>query len=215
MPWPETAEATRLARTRGLVSLDCPSPPDMGVKKGSAMDTVPASTSTHQTEPALLRLADIEEKRTTWLWQGYLPLGEVVLLDGDPGAGKTFVCEAWMAALSTAKGLPGCLGLPGPDFARPLASILVTTEDDPGTVIKPRLLAMGANLDHIHVKVGREAPDGSVLPWTLDHLDDLARDIEHTQAALVVLDTLQSYTGERNINDYGKMAPLMAALVDL
>ena len=38
--------------------------------------------------PAVVRLADVEPERIEWLWPGYLPLGKLVVIDGDPGVGQ-------------------------------------------------------------------------------------------------------------------------------
>ena len=39
----------------------------------------------------LLTLATVEAKEVEWLWKPYLPIGMLAILNGDPGAGKTFI----------------------------------------------------------------------------------------------------------------------------
>ncbi|HAG07012.1 MAG: Uncharacterized protein XD69_1288 [Clostridia bacterium 62_21] len=47
-----------------------------------------------KTVPVLVRLADVKSKQVEWLWKPYLPAGKVTILEGDPGAGKTWVALA-------------------------------------------------------------------------------------------------------------------------
>ena len=46
-------------------------------------------------------LADIEEIEPEWLIEGYIPKGEITVLAGDGGVGKTFVWCAIAAAISS------------------------------------------------------------------------------------------------------------------
>ena len=50
---------------------------------------------------SLINLADIEPGEQRWLWRGYIPRGEVSLLTGLPGAGKTSVLVSWAAIVAS------------------------------------------------------------------------------------------------------------------
>ena len=50
---------------------------------------------------SLINLADIEPGEQRWLWRGYIPRGEVSLLTGLPGAGKTSVVVSWAAIVAS------------------------------------------------------------------------------------------------------------------
>ena len=81
----------------------------------------------------------IEPEPITWLWPGYLPLGEVTIVDGHPGAGKSTLTIDIAARISTGRGWPD--GSPSPDG--PVMSI--SAEDSHSKVVRPRLDAAGAN----------------------------------------------------------------------
>ncbi len=37
----------------------------------------------------LMSLAEIESSTTQWIWEPYIPLGKITIVQGDPGEGKT------------------------------------------------------------------------------------------------------------------------------
>ena len=54
----------------------------------------------------LIRASDVVPQSVEWLWPGYLPKCKVVMLDGDPGLGKsTLLCDL-SARLSRGEPLP-------------------------------------------------------------------------------------------------------------
>ena len=130
-------------------------------------------------------LSDVEPQSTEWHWPGFLPVGELVLMAGDPGVGKSFAAMAIAAAFSTGAPLPGCTeGREGVDV------LLLTLEDDESRVVRPRLEALGADLRRIHVVRGVRQ-GGAPVPLLLpEHVEHLRRAIEKTGARLCVIDPL-------------------------
>ncbi|WP_286726246.1 AAA family ATPase, partial [Pelotomaculum sp. PtaB.Bin117] len=53
-----------------------------------------------------VRMADVEPEPVSFLWEPYIPLGKITLLEGDPGCGKTWVALAIASAISTGSPLP-------------------------------------------------------------------------------------------------------------
>jgi AAA domain-containing protein len=49
-----------------------------------------------------VNLANISPARVKWLWPGRLPLSYLVMLDGDPGSGKSFLTIDLCARLTDA-----------------------------------------------------------------------------------------------------------------
>jgi hypothetical protein len=70
----------------------------------------------------------------------------------------------------------------------PSSVIYITTEDGLDNVVRPRLQAMGADLDRVHT-VGYH---GDALDSLTDQIDDLARVIVESGARLIILDPLVS-----------------------
>jgi hypothetical protein len=91
----------------------------------------------------LQTLSEIETKRAKWLWNGRIPLGELTLVAGREGIGKsTFL--AWLAARITRGELEG-------EHEGEVRDVLyAASEDDWGTTIKPRMTVAGAALDRVH-----------------------------------------------------------------
>ncbi len=51
----------------------------------------------------LVRFADVEREQTDWLWPAYIPAGTYVVLDGDPGLGKSTFAVDLAARVSTGR----------------------------------------------------------------------------------------------------------------
>src|SRR5207302_6443679 len=90
------------------------------------------------------RFVDIEGKPVDWLWPGWVPLGKLTLLDGDPGLGKSTLLLDLAARVS-------CQGLM-PDGASGVRGqvVILSAEDGAEDTIRPRLDAAGALLNRVH-----------------------------------------------------------------
>lgn len=151
---------------------------------GYGLDTLIA-LSEHATL-GVLRADHVRERPLTWLWPGYIPTGKLIMVEGDPGDGKSVMTLDLSARLST--------GAPFPDGERTEGArdvILVSAEDDPEDTIRPRLRVAGANLSRIHMVTGGSVPDS---PF------DLRRDIgalelliNETNAGMLVIDPLMAF----------------------
>src|SRR5260370_40740204 len=52
------------------------------------------------------RLADVHARTTQWLWPGWLALGKLALVEGDPGLGKSLVTLDLCARLTSGRAFP-------------------------------------------------------------------------------------------------------------
>lgn len=144
-------------------------------------------------EPVIVRLADVEPQRVGWLWPGWMPEGCLVVLDGDPGLGKSSLTLDVAARLSRGLALPP---LDGPDLGRrPAASLLLGAEDSLAHTVRPRLDAMGADASLIYsleaIRTGEDERPVS-LPRDLERVADF---IARRAVKLVVIDPLMAYLG--------------------
>src|SRR5207253_3242126 len=101
------------------------------------MSTHPSSpTTTNNTAVALHAQCskDVPSKTLEWLWPNWLPLGKLVILDGDPGLGKSTLLLDLAARVSNAALMP--------DSSQGISGnvLILSAEDDAGDTIKPRLL---------------------------------------------------------------------------
>ena len=56
--------------------------------------------------PHLVRASDVEPVQVSWLWQSWLPVGKLVLLEGDPGCGKSSIAIDLAARLTSGSPMP-------------------------------------------------------------------------------------------------------------
>lgn len=136
------------------------------------------------------KVAHVRAERVRWLWKGRLARGKLSILDGDPNLGKSTVALDLAARLSTASPLPDGTQLDGP-----INTVLLSAEDGIADTIRPRLEAVGADLERITVFRGITDDDGPrppVLPGDLDKLESL---IDEDLASLVIIDPLMAYLG--------------------
>ena len=158
-------------------------------------------------EPIIRSMDEIEVKEVEWLWQDFIPLGKVTILQGDPGEGKTTAMLQIIASLTT--GRPIISSKDDAPITEPCYVIYQTAEDGLSDTIKPRLLAAGADCSKIKFIEESGQP--------LSMMDrGLETALIRTQAKLIVLDPLQAYLGKGvDMHRANEIRPLMARLAYL
>jgi len=131
-----------------------------------------------------VRMLDVVPEEVEWLWQPYIPIGKLTMLQGVEGVGKSWLMTALAAAISRGRGLPGAGEFP------PGNVLLMSAEDGLADTIRPRLEKAGADLARIH------AVDE---PLSLDEIGLMRLEscIEQHKPLLVGIDPLFAYTGAR------------------
>ena len=155
----------------------------------------------------LINMEDIEAEDVEWLWEGFIPVGKLSILQGDPGKGKTMAMLNLIAAFTTGRGL---LETPGsPMIREPINVIYQTAEDGLADTIKPRLIAAGADCRRVSV-----IDEGDQMLSMTD--ERLIWAIRETEAGLVVLDPLQAYLGEKvDMHRANEVRPRLKHLGDI
>ncbi|MEZ0191839.1 AAA family ATPase [Ralstonia solanacearum] len=110
--------------------------------------------------------ADVVPEAITWLWPGWLPAGKMAILAGSPGTGKTTLALAIAGIVTKGDTWPD-----GSKMERPGRVLIWSSEDDPADTLVPRLMAIGADLRHIHFAQSVTDERGELQPF------DPARDI--------------------------------------
>lgn len=146
-------------------------------------------------------LSKIEERPVIWLWKYMLERGAMALLAGDAGLGKSQFQLATVATVSTGRDWPDGSG------ASPVGNVvIVSAEDRPESIIRPRLMAMGADLSRITIvkarciirQEGREPQVHFASFQDIGYWKEIFRRIP--DVLLFIVDPLPSYLG-RGVND--------------
>lgn len=142
--------------------------------------------------PNLVTLADVTPERVSWLWPGRLPVGKLVVIDGDPSTGKSTLTLDLAAHVSTGNAWPdGAPGVRGD-------VLLLSAEDGLADTIAPRLHAAGADLQHVHALTevptrDDEGNDRMVPPSLPRDILTIKLLVQRHQVKLVIVDVLMAY----------------------
>ena len=109
--------------------------------------------------PRVWRSAELTDAAPLdWLGVSHIPEAAVTLLTGDEGIGKSLLWVLIAAAVTNGDALPA-FGIPERD---PQHVLVIVTEDDWASTVRPRLELAGADMDYVSVIC--EEPDGSGSP---------------------------------------------------
>ena len=133
-------------------------------------------------------LENVPIQNVSWLVEGLLPMGEVSLLGADGGTGKG-IWQAQLIAYVTAGKTSGFFPLPPQQTGKVL---LLAGEDDPGKVLKARLLAAGADMNRVLVLTADDYFGKTGQPLTLKD-QALADFAAKAGPLLLIVDPLQSF----------------------
>jgi hypothetical protein len=184
-----------------------------GEPLGSTEDRQPAPV---ESSVELICMADVMPERVSWLWQGYLPLGKLVVLDGDPNVGKSTLATAFAGIVSAGGRWPDGTACPRGDV------LILSAEDGLADTIRPRLDAADADATRVHAIQGRAVIDeygNRVLePLTLADITSLQTAIRTTGARLLIVDVLMAYipasTDAHKDQDIRRVLSRLAALAE-
>jgi hypothetical protein len=147
-----------------------------------------------------------EPREIDWLWYPFIPLGELTIFYGMGDTGKSTITID--TAVRVTKGAPWpCFGNDKPENAPKGSTLFVTRENDPNSVLRPRLEAAGAtiaDLKHIHF-VGYEDADDDTVFDAISTLDTNMQALEERIAEigdvkLVVIDPAPDFVGKVDVN---------------
>lgn len=162
----------------------------------------------------LTSTASITPRRIRWLWDGRIPLNAVTVLAGEPGLGKSTLTVDLAAAVSVGT-------IDGELCGEPRAVLIASAEDDWASVIVPRLIAAGADLDYVHrIDVAHidGGAHGLVLPDHVAHLEaavELLQQQTGQEAALLILDPLGAFLGDARTHEDAAVRSALAPVAEL
>lgn len=148
---------------------------------------------------SFILMSEVQQKEITYLWPPYVPLGEITVIDGDPGTNKSSITLDLAARVSTGQSMPdGTSHKAG-------GVVFLAAEDSISKTMPLRLQAAGADLARI------AAIDGGVtIPADLGLIE---QQVCKLKAKLVVIDPLMAFlqpdaTGDQRVRQ--ALTPLKA-----
>jgi hypothetical protein len=181
-----------ILRAEGLPDDHLPSREGAANKNGNQSPQSDASL-------AIVKMIDVEREEVEWLWEPYIPLKKLTLLEGDPGIGKSWITAALACAVSRGRGLPG-IGAFAPGNV-----LMLSAEDGLADTLRPRLDAMGAD-------VGRIFALNQPLTFDEVGLLSLAEALIKHRPRLLTVDPLFAYTGGTDIHRANECRTVTARL---
>ena len=157
--------------------------------------------------------SEIEPEELLWLWPEKLPLGANTIIAGDPSLGKTLL----MLDLA-ARGSVGADFIDGVvNDTGVFETILFSDEDDPRTIIGPRLIGMHADRSKIHVLEMVGERNGQERSFRLDKDLMILREKLETcpDVRLIIIDPLSNYYGSKNGNSEQEVRSILMPLAKL
>jgi hypothetical protein len=122
-----------------------------------------------------MKASAISPRRPDFLWEPYISLGNLTLLGGDPGVGKSTVSLALTAWVTR-------------EMKRNV--VVLSVEDDPESSIVPMLAKLGADLDRVLI-----LPIAKTFVLDSDGLAKLDRALAEFGPLLVVIDPMTYFMG--------------------
>lgn len=161
-------------------------------------------------------MKDIEMKPIDWLWPKRIARGKLTVFAGNPGLGKSQL-TAWLASIVSKGGdWPDSSG-----SGNKGGVIIISAEDDPADIIKPRLIAAGADVSACHllqaVKTtnshGQQGKRCLDLTKDIEKLDALFRRIDGL--SLIIIDPISAYMGDTNSHNNSEIRGMLTPLNDV
>ncbi|MES2141468.1 MAG: AAA family ATPase [Pseudomonadota bacterium] len=160
--------------------------------------------------------SEIPHQPINWLWPERIARGKVSIIAGNPGLGKSQI-TASLAAIVTTGGIwpvDNTACLPG-------SVMFLSSEDDPGDTIGPRLKAAGADLAKARFlkcvqtknKQGRILEKSFSLKTDIANLDKFLEEIH--DITLLIIDPITAYLGETDSYKNAEVRALLAPLSEL
>lgn len=149
-------------------------------------------------------MAEVEEEEINWLWEPYIARGELTIVEGDPGVGKSWLVQMMGIYVADGRNMPTDRRFKQPR-RDPQKVFFVDHENSRATVMKARLRANGLRNEHLFFQED--------MAFSVDNeeaMEALYAAIEEHQPALVVWDTLMNYAGGANIHNASETAQMFS-----
>lgn len=149
-----------------------------------------------------VRLDKYEPADVEHLWEPYVPLKYLTMIDGDPDLGKTWVALSLAAAVST--GGP----MPGQKKTKRGKVLIMSAEDEADVTIRPRIDILGGNARNMYFEEEKFVFDTTGIKT-------LRRYMKRHKPLLVIVDPIVAYLVDVDWNNSSSVRPKMRKLAEL
>jgi hypothetical protein len=153
----------------------------------------------------------VKAESIAWLWDQYIPLGNLSIIEGDPGVLKSTITLDLVARVTTGRDFPD-----GSPCGAQGGAVLLSAEDSISNTIRPRLEAAGADLEKVigleTIRDENNEPRPITFPRDVEYLRAA---INEVSATVVIIDPLTAFH-DKDVNSYSDtnvrtmLAPLKA-----
>jgi hypothetical protein len=161
--------------------------------------------------------SEMARSEVRWLWQGRIPLGNITVLDGDPGLGKSVFTTDLAARVTVGRRFPD--GVPCGTGQQGAGVVMLNAEDAFASTVGPRFDAAGGDSRRAVwlSEVPDEAEPGLDRPISLpEDIALLEGAIGRVSARLVIVDPLMAFlSGHTNAHKDQDIRHVLARLKSL
>lgn len=149
-------------------------------------------------------ISNVQTREIEWIWKNRIPKDTLTIIEGDGGRGKSTIVADLCSRLSVGAKLPD-----DETVRKPMKILLLTKEDDPSIVLRPRLEAHGANLENIMFS-------NQDLLLNYDGLKKLEHAVRSQKFDIIVIDPIVSFIGTKiDMNKSSDVRSMLAPLMDI
>ena len=158
----------------------------------------------------LVRADTVKARNIDWVWRHRLANGEMHLIAGAAGTGKSTIAFDWAATISSGGKFPD-------GTVAPVGKVAIWSgEDSYETIILPRLMASGANMENVYFLMNARQSDGTTVVFDpAEHMGALAKELAALDdLSMLIIDPIVSATkGDSHKN--AEVRKSLQPLVDL
>jgi hypothetical protein len=182
----EEADLRRIARS---VSRYTPAQVNEQTMARATPSHPPTMRPNSRPEARTVKMHEVERRAIQWIFRGYILLGKLTVVDGDPGLGKSTMLLDIAARVSTNGYMPdGECGVRG-------NVAILSAEDGVEDTIQPRLEAAGADMSRIEVITEVPGVGGWRPPTIPEDLEAIEAVVRRMEAKLLIVDPLMAFLG--------------------
>lgn len=157
----------------------------------------------HKSTGRFVNFSDVADEPIEWIWSPYLARGDITLIGGDPGVGKTQLAMKISAHVTRGEAFPY-------GGSESILGNVVYQGEDRSSNIRKRLESVGADLNSVaYYERQKNEPRLSFRHnGILDIIDSRRPDV-------VIFDTLQHFSTAKNLNDITAVDEMLSGVADL